>query len=202
MKAHLPIRAAVVVAIPAIVALVAVLGVFRANAPVRAERDSTRVEADLHTAAGVLVATAHFSSAGDKVRVRVSAFGLTPGFHGFHIHENGVCDGSTATPFSSAGGHLGETENGHGGLEHSNHGGDMPSLYINADGAGTLSFVTDRFTLRDLLDANGSAVMIHADPDNFANIPARYALTPDGTTLSTGDAGARIACGVVRQTEE
>lgn len=201
MKARRLVKAAGVLLLSALVALAAVLGLFGRQNPIRAERDSARVEADLQTAAGVLVASARFSSDGDAVRVRLQAKGLTPGFHGFHIHEVGMCDGSTATPFSSAGGHLGETENGRGGSAHSNHGGDMPSLYINADGSGTLSFRTDRFTLADLIAENGRAVMIHADADNFANIPTRYAPAPDAVTLATGDSGGRIACGVVRQRE-
>jgi Cu/Zn superoxide dismutase len=56
---------------------------------------------------------------------------------------------------------------------------------------------TDRFTIADLRDVDGSAVMVHSGPDNFANIPARYG-GPDQETLNTGDSGSRIACGVVR----
>jgi Cu-Zn family superoxide dismutase len=58
-------------------------------------------------------------------------------------------------------------------------------------------FETDRFTIRQLRDADGSAVMVHAAADNFANIPPRYG-TPDDETKNTGDAGARAACGVIR----
>jgi Cu-Zn family superoxide dismutase len=73
----------------------------------------------------------------------------------------------------------------------------MTSLYIQADGTGTLRFETDRFTVADLFDADGAAVMIHALPDNFANIPTRYVPEPDAMTLNTGDAGGRVACGQV-----
>jgi Cu-Zn family superoxide dismutase len=77
----------------------------------------------------------------------------------------------------------------------------MPSLLVTETGRAFSQFVTDRFTLADLRDADGSAVMVHAGPDNFANIPERYSSGgipgPDATTLATGDAGARVACGVI-----
>jgi len=92
----------------------------------------------------------------------------------------------------SAGGHLNPSGAGHG-----DHAGDLPSLLVNADGRGLLAAVTDRFSLDDLRDADGSALMVHSGRDNFANIPARYG-GPDAETLETGDSGARLACGVVR----
>ena len=59
--------------------------------------------------------------------------------------------------------------------------------------------MTDALTLADLLDDDGSAVMVHEDPDNYANIPERYAPEgPDQMTRNTGDSGGRIACGPVR----
>ena len=73
----------------------------------------------------------------------------------------------------------------------------MPSLLVNADGTASAAFETDRFTIRQLRDADGSAVMVHAGPDNFANIPPRYG-TADQETLDTGDSGTRAACGVIR----
>ncbi|XVQ84463.1 superoxide dismutase family protein [Microbispora siamensis] len=139
-----------------------------------------------------------------KSRVSVSVRGLTPGFHGFHVHAAGVCDArsvdrATGSAFSSAGSHLGPGEHGDGA-------GDMPPLLVAADGTASASFVTDRFTLEQLDDANGSAFVVHAGPDNLAHIPDRYfhrpdatgATGPDATTRKTGDAGARIGCGVVK----
>jgi Cu-Zn family superoxide dismutase len=125
----------------------------------------------------------------NKVTVAGRVRGLTPGFHGFHIHAVGKCEGPA---FTSAGGHLKVDPQTHG-----SHAGDMPSLLVNADGTASAAFETDRFTLRQLRDADGAAVMVHAGPDNFANIPPRYG-TPDQTTLDTGDSGDRVACGVVR----
>ncbi|MEU6429435.1 superoxide dismutase family protein [Microbispora sp. NPDC046973] len=139
-----------------------------------------------------------------KSRVSVSVRGLTPGFHGFHVHAAGLCDArsvdrATGSAFSSAGSHLGPGEHGDGA-------GDMPPLLAAADGTASASFVTDRFTLEQLGDANGSAFVVHAGPDNLAHIPDRYfhrpdatgATGPDATTRKTGDAGARIGCGVVK----
>jgi Cu-Zn family superoxide dismutase len=114
---------------------------------------------------------------------------LPAGFHGFHIHTTGRCDGPA---FTTAGGHFNPT-----GASHNAHAGDLPSLLVKDDGRAMLATITDRFSLADLRDADGSAVMVHSGPDNFANIPPRYG-TPDRETLDTGDSGSRIACGVVR----
>lgn len=113
---------------------------------------------------------------------------LPPGFHGFHVHGTGRCD---APAFTSAGGHYNPS-----GADHGDHAGDLPSLLVGADGRGMLAAATDRFSLGDLRDADGSAVMVHSGRDNLANIPARYG-GPDQETRTTGDAGSRLACGVV-----
>lgn len=132
-----------------------------------------------------------------KVVVSGLAQGLTPGFHGFHIHAVGVCDPAAPTgPFMTAGGHFNPTL-----LTHGDHAGDMPPLLVTADGHAYTSFATDRFSLDSLRDVDGSAVMVHAGRDNLANIPSRYTVGgvagPDTTTLATGDAGGRVACGVI-----
>lgn len=119
--------------------------------------------------------------------------GLTPGFHGFHIHSVGTCDPSGERAFTSAGGHLHTEEQVHG-----QHMGDLPSLLATESGIALLVTVTDRFTLEDLMDEDGSAVIIHAAADNFGNIPAdRYDPDADEATLNTGDAGGRVGCGVI-----
>jgi Cu-Zn family superoxide dismutase len=123
------------------------------------------------------------------VQLTARAFNLTPGFHGFHVHAIGRCD---PPAFTTAGGHFNPT-----GAPHASHAGDLPSLLVNGDGTATLSTTTDRFSIADLRDADGSAMMVHSGPDNFANIPPRYG-APDQETLNTGDSGSRVACGVVR----
>ena len=125
-----------------------------------------------------------------SVWVAARVRGLPAGFHGFHIHATGRCD---APDFTSAMGHLREE-----GQVHGDHVGDLPVLLVNADGTGELAAVSDRFEIADLRDADGSAVIVHELPDNYANIPTRYAPQPDQATLDTGDAGARLACGKVR----
>ena len=81
--------------------------------------------------------------------------------------------------------------------------GALTSLQVRKDGSGTLVTTTDASTREDLLGGQKTAIIIHAGADNFANIPAeRYNQTngtpgPDEMTMSTGDAGKRVACGVI-----
>ena len=152
------------------------------------------VKVTLHDAAGENVGFVRLTRQGGNVVVRGEATGLAPGFHGFHVHAVGEC----LAPFASAGGHYNP-----GGVGHGSHAGDMPSLLVLDDGTAQIQFATDNFSIEELFDADGSAIIVHAAPDNFANIPTRYqsmtegVLGPDSATLATGDAGARVACGVV-----
>jgi Cu-Zn family superoxide dismutase len=148
-----------------------------------------RATATLVNAEGAKVGRVTLFQWRGKVTVAGRVKGLTPGFHGFHLHSVGKCEGPA---FTSAGGHVTAA-----GQAHPGHVGDLPSLLVNADGTASAAFETDRFRIADLRDADGSAVMVHAGPDNFANIPPRYG-APDAETLATGDSGARVACGVVR----
>lgn len=139
-----------------------------------------------------------FVDRGEATAVHATVDDLPTGFHGFHIHETGACD----PDFALAGGH-----HDPGDADHGDHAGDMPVLDIGANRTAALSFVTDRFTVDDLTDLDGSAVIVHEDPDNYANIPDRYQSEdadgsgPDESTRATGDAGARIACGVVQDAQ-
>jgi len=125
------------------------------------------------------------------VTIQLQSATLTPGFHGMHLHMMGSCGDTGEGPFTAAGEHIPAEP------QHPNHVGDFPSALVNADGSGFMSFETDRFTMADLLDADGTAIILHANPDNHSNIPERYG-TPDEETLLTGDSGARIACGVLQ----
>jgi Cu-Zn family superoxide dismutase len=128
-------------------------------------------------------------------------------FHGFHIHANdnpANGDGCLADPaaasstwFVSADGHL------RAGTEtHASHVGDMPSLHLNTDGTASARFSIDRIAPADL---SGRAVIVHAGADNFGNVPVgpnadQY--TPNSQTAidrtqATGNAGDRIACGLI-----
>ncbi len=150
---------------------------------------------------GAQVGTVDLAESDDGLEVTVEVDGLPPGFHALHVHSVGVCEPDSVSPtdpsmtgdFLSAGGHLGAGE-----ADHGEHQGDLPSLFVSASGTGSLDAVTDALTMADLMDGDGSAVMVHAGRDNYGNIPDRYAPGgPDDTTKATGDAGGRIACGLV-----
>jgi superoxide dismutase, Cu-Zn family len=188
------VRTLAAVAVLASVALAAGIGVALATGG--DDRSGRRALAALNDANGQKVGVAVFKEKHGEVEVSAEVWRVAPGFHGFHVHTTGEC----VPPFTSAGGHYNP-----GGVPHGDHAGDMPSLLVNQDGTAELEFETDRFTLSDLSDADGSAVIVHAGRDNFANIPTRYhshtydTFGPDTDTLATGDAGARAACGVVER---
>jgi superoxide dismutase, Cu-Zn family len=162
----------------------------------------------LKSADGTLVANATIDFANGYATVTVEAVPnpvLTPGFHGLHIHSVGKCEANSVAPmggaagdFNSAGGHY--QAPGHTGYPAS---GDLTSLEVRPDGSAKLVTTTSSFTAADLRNSSGTALIIHQDPDNFGNIPtARYtqkngAPGPDQETLATGDAGKRMACGVI-----
>ena len=167
-----------------------------------------KLTAQLKLADGTTVATAAFEFAGGfaTVTVETTAPGaLTPGFHGMHIHSVGKCEANSVAPtggapgdFNSAGGHFQKAG-------HTTHpaSGDLTSLQVRQDGTAKLVTTTDAFTAEDLLGGAKTAIIIHEKSDNFANIPPeRYQQVngnppPDETTLATGDAGKRVACGVI-----
>ena len=124
-----------------------------------------------------------FTPNGDRIRVVAKVTGLSPGAHGFHIHEKGDC---SAADGMSAGGHFNPTSKPHGNPSSSEqHGGDMPILEADAAGSATLDATLDTVTLgggpRSII---GRAVIVHKDADDFKTQP-------------TGNSGARVACGVI-----
>jgi superoxide dismutase, Cu-Zn family len=167
-----------------------------------------RLTAQLKTPDGspVANATLDFANGFARVTVETTESGvLSPGFHGMHIHQVGKCEADSVAPtggdpgnFLSAGGHF--QAPGHTGHPAS---GDLTSLEVRSDGSAELVTTTDAFSAQDLLAGEGTALMIHESEDNFANIPDRYtqpggAKGPDQDTLATGDAGGRVACGVIQ----
>lgn len=128
--------------------------------------------------------TVTFVQQGDKVVVTGHVSGLTPGNHGFHIHEKGDC---TSGDGLSAGGHFNPLAQPHA---HSaiaaRHAGDMPMLVADASGNATLTVELDIMTVgRGTTDIIGRGLIVHKDPDDFKTQP-------------TGNAGARVACGIIR----
>jgi Cu-Zn family superoxide dismutase len=174
-----------------------------------ASAETHSASATLTTADGTAIGTVDFKTkAGStEVRVRLAVPIGVDAFHGFHVHANDNAangDGCIADPsaasstwFVSADGHYNPT-----GETHSHHAGDMPVIYANADGSVETRFTISKFAPHEL---DGKVVILHAGADNFANIPLGGAATQytansaDATaaTARTGNAGDRIACGVI-----
>lgn len=141
----------------------------------------------LTTATGEPAGTATITvPAGGNPILRITASGLPAGVHGVHIHTTGKCEGPA---FASAGGHLNPAGHQHGkGNPAGSHLGDLPNLTVDGHGNGELVQVmsVDTATLRaQLLDADGAAVVVHADADDYHTDPS-------------GNSGARIACAVLK----
>ena len=147
---------------------------------------ATTASADIRDAQGASVGTARFEEGETGVRISLQLTGLPEGAHGFHIHQVGEC---TAPGFESAGSHFNPTSRQHG-LENPEgpHAGDMENLEVGAGGSVQLAVDNDRITLGEgansLFDADGSAIVIHAQADDNVSDPS-------------GNAGDRIACGVI-----
>jgi superoxide dismutase, Cu-Zn family len=145
--------------------------------------------AQLLTPRGTRAGEASFHPVPGGLRVELRVRGLSPGFHGVHVHARGSCVRPT---LQSAGAHL-------GGNVHPAHAGDLPALGVAEDAVGRLSVRTDRLGLAALVEVDRAAVVVHAAPDNYANVPgSRYGPTDTETRL-TGDAGGVVACGVVER---
>jgi Cu-Zn family superoxide dismutase len=142
--------------------------------------------ASLMAGDGAARGEARVTEAADGLHVLVKASGLKPGIHAVHVHMTGAC---TGPDFTSAGGHWNPTGRKHGmdnpaGM----HMGDMPNMTVGSDGSGQLEYVIAGGALTagttPLLDADGAAVVVHAAPDDNVTDPA-------------GNAGGRMACGVL-----
>lgn len=148
-----------------------------------AEASSQGALATLQTAQGAAAGSATATTSKAGVMISLNVEGLPPGQHGAHVHLVGRCDAPT---FESAGGHWNPTNAQHG-LEGppGQHAGDMPNLNVDANGRGSLEYGLQGASFDGLLDADGSAMMIHAAAD-------------DQRTDPSGNSGGRIACGVFR----
>lgn len=177
MKPSNPIRA---LGLPALALLAA--------APIAATTPGESVQTSLKTADGKVAGTATFTQTVHGVVIAVDLKNLTPGPHGLHLHEKGLC-----TPdFKAAGGHFNPLGAEHGfKTEGGYHVGDLPNVEVAADGTAQAEIfvpqinvagpVDDRYPYT-LTDADGTAVMVHAGADDYMEM------------ASSGD---RMACGVV-----
>jgi Cu-Zn family superoxide dismutase len=131
-----------------------------------------------------------FMTGMSAVELTVNVTGLKPGPHGFHLHAVGKCE---APGFTTAGGHFdpGPASNPDPDVNHPFHMGDMPNLVADASGKATMKYTTTRVTLSDgplsVFDADGTAVIVHANPDE--------GITAEAKAGKSG--GPRVACGVI-----
>jgi Cu-Zn family superoxide dismutase len=143
-------------------------------------------KATLKNADGKEVGTAELSQLPAGVLIKLSLQGMPAGEHAFHVHGTGKCE----PPFTSAGGHFNAASKKHGLMaKEGHHAGDMPNLHIPSDGALSVEVVNASVTLEkgqpnSLYGPNGTALIIHAGKDDYKSDP-------------TGEAGGRVACGVV-----
>lgn len=160
-----------------------------ALAAMPAAAQETAAKANILNKQGTSIGTATFTQTkSGLLHIIVEATDVPPGPHGFHVHAVGQCD--PATNFDSAKGHFMLEGQTHGAMtEKGPHAGDLPNIHVGQDGILKVEFITDQMSLVDgqpnnLRDADGSAVMIHDMADDYA-------------TEMTGNAGSRLACGVI-----
>ena len=143
--------------------------------------------AEIVDAQAKVIGAAQFEQAPNGVVIDVKLAGAAPGWHGIHLHGTGSC----SPDFKAAKGHINPQAKQHG-LRNPDgpDNGDLPNLYVNADGSAAVQFHTTRVSIQGggaapaLLDADGSAIVVHDSPD-------------DHLTQPIGGAGGRVGCGVV-----
>jgi len=167
--------------------LLLLFGILVVACPI-AVRAATKAKANLLNAQGAPIGTATFSEKSNGVQLELKVSNLPPGIHGFHIHTVGKCE---APDFKSAGPHFNPEGKQHGWdnpLGH--HLGDLKNLNVGPDGKANIKILVPGVTLGEgpnsLFHEGGTALVVHEKPD-------------DGKTDPAGNAGARIACGVITQ---
>ena len=159
--------------------------------PVLAAASKARAIAKLNGLDGAPVGTATFTATSHGVLIQFDLKGLTPGPHAIHIHTSGNCDAKVA--FTSAGPHFSPEPNKmHGYLAmHGAHAGDLPNQFAASDGTLHASVISNAFSLGDgkksIFDRDGASIVVHAKADDYMSQPA-------------GNAGDRVACGVIVRT--
>lgn len=155
-------------------------GAAAADRPPAGERDSAAY--DIIGTRGEIIGRLELADGAGGVLLKARIEGLAAGEHGFHLHETGRCE----PPFASAGGHFNPTGRAHGLLSDDGpHAGDLPNLVV-AEGATTAGVhaFADGLSIAELQEGDGSALVIHAGPDDYRTDPA-------------GAAGSRVGCAAI-----
>ena len=156
------------------------VGLTTATTGIASADEATKAIAVLSSASGSKVTgTITFTKSGDGVQVVANITGLTPGKHGFHVHEFGDCSAADA---ASAGGHFNPTDDPHAGHDaDKRHMGDLGNIEADASGKAALQMTDKKIKIDSII---GKAVIVHEKADDLKTQP-------------TGDAGGRVACGVI-----
>ena len=142
----------------------------------------THAIAVLHAPDGKYMGTIHFMGGAKGVSVSGEVKGLSAGKHGFHVHEFGDC---SAADFTSAGSHFNPGGDPHAGpMEAHRHAGDLGNVEAGADGSAKVDAPDTKLAFDGAMNVIGRAVIVHQKADDLKTQP-------------TGDAGGRLACGVV-----
>jgi superoxide dismutase, Cu-Zn family len=164
-----------------------IAAVIAAAALLAGAADAQTARAEIKNANGKTVGEAKLEQQGDDARITANFTDLPPGALAFHIHEVGKCE----PPFESAGGHFNPTGKQHGkDNPQGPHAGDLPNIEVPTNGQVKVETTAKGVSLgagtNGLLDGDGSALVVHERADDYKSDPA-------------GNAGKRIACGVIRR---